>query len=252
MKVKEYVMAKLLIVEDSIIVQALFKELLDAQDTFVYDIAKSFEEAKSLLKRTRYEYAVVERILKDAPNGEVIALLNRHNIAPLVFTNHIDEDFFDEFEGAQIVSYIKKIRFNNEINVLKQLKQLQANKQTKILVASDSKIYSTYLRENLKLHNFKVISAHNDDEVYERLALHSDTALLVLDSNEPYINTLKIIEQIRKGGATDKLKILTLVDSSNSFATSTQLLNGSDDYLIKNFSRDEFYVRVYQNINKLC
>ncbi len=245
-------MAKLLIVEDSIIVQALFKELLDVGNTFEYDIAKSFEEAKSLLKCKRYEYAVVERILKDAPNGEVIALLNSHNIAPLVFTNHIDEDFFDEFEGAKIVSYIKKIRFNNEVNVIKQLKQLQANKQTKILVASDSKIYSTYLRENLKLHNFKVVNAHNDEEVHERLALHPDISLLVLDSNEPYLNSLEIVKKIRKTAQNNELKILTLVDSSNSFVTSTQLHNGSDDYLIKDFSRDEFYVRVYQNINKLC
>ncbi len=245
-------MAKLLIVEDSIIVQALFQELFELEDTFEYDIAKSFEEAKLLLKRTRYEYGVVERVLKDAPHGEIIALLNRHNIAPLVFTNHIDEDFFDEFEGAKIVSYIKKIRFNTEVNVIKQLKQLQANKQTKILVASDSKIYSTYLRQNLKLHNFKVIAAHNDAEIYERLVLHPDTRLLVLDSNEPYVNTLEVIEQIRKSAENDKLKILTLVDESNSFATSTLLHNGSDDYLIKDFSRDEFYVRVYQNINKVC
>ena len=75
-------MSKLLIVEDSIIVQAIFKDLLDSIDNFEYDLVSSYEEAKKLLSKRRYEYGVVERVLPDAPNGEIIALFNKHYLAP--------------------------------------------------------------------------------------------------------------------------------------------------------------------------
>ena len=245
-------MSKLLIVEDSIIVQAVFIDLLKDLDEFSYDIVSSYSEAKKLLASQRYEFGVVERVLKDAPNGEIIALFNKHHLAPLVFTNHVDEDFFDDFEGAQIVDYIQKVKYYNEKNVIKRLQQLKANKQTTVMVVSDSVIYSSYLKQNLNLHSFKVFNAHNNAEAYAKLALHPEVSLLVLDSNEPYLNALEVVLEVRKTRASEELKIIVLTENSNSYETSLLLNAGADDYLIKEFSRDEFYVRVYQNINKLC
>ena len=244
-------MSKLLIVEDSIIVQAVFKELLDEIALFDYDFASNYAEAKLLLSKRRYEYSVVERVLKDAPHGEIIALFNKHHLAPIVFTNHIDEDFFDDFEGAQIVEYIQKVKHNNEITVVKRLQQLQRNKQITVVVVSDSIIYSHYLKQNLNLHGFKVFNAKNNEEAYEKIDLHPETSLLIVDSNEPYVDPMKVVTYIRESKSTDTLKIIVLSEESNCFFTSSLLHAGADDYLIKDFSRDEFYTRVYQNINKL-
>ena len=249
---KGVLMSKLLIVEDSIIVQAVFKKLLDEINNFDYDLVSSYDEAKKLLSSRRYEYAVVEHILKDAPNGEIIALFNKHHLAPLVFTKTIDEDFFDDFEGAQIVDYIKKVKYNNEVNVIKKLLQLQKNKQTTVLVVSDSRIYSSYLKQNLNLHSFKVFNASNNEESYEKLELHPEASLLIVDSSEPYVNRLEVVQNARKKYNSDELKIIVLVNETNSYETSQLLSAGADDYIVKDFSRAEFYVRVYQNINNLC
>jgi putative two-component system response regulator len=245
-------MSKLLIVEDSIIVQAIFKELLDEIALFEYDFASSYEEAKSFLTKRRYEYAVVERVLKDAKHGEIIPLLNKFHIAPIVFTTHIDEDFFDDFEGAQIVEYIQKVKYNNEAFVLQRLQQLQRNKQTTVIVVSDSIIYSHYLKQNLNLHSFKVFNAKNNDEAYEKIELHPETSLLIVDTNEPYVMPMEVVAFARERETKESLKIIILSEDSNSYETSKLLHAGADDYLIKDFSRDEFYTRVYQNINKLC
>jgi len=245
-------MSKLLIVEDSIIVQAVFKKLLDAISEFDYDFANSYAEAKQLLSKRRYEFSVCERSLKDAKHGEVIALLNKHNLAPIVFTTEINEDFFDDYEAAQIVEYVKKVKYNNEELVVKKLLQLRANKQNSVLVVSDSKIYSSYLKQNLNLHSFKVFNAYNNEDAYEKLDLHPETSLLIIDSNEPYVDTLSVLEYARKNFSSSKLKIIILSEETNSYFTSSMLHSGADDYLVKDFSRDEFYTRVYQNINKLC
>ncbi len=245
-------MPKLLIVEESIIVKAVFKELLDALGEFEYDMASSYAEAKKMLSQRRYEYAVVNHILKDAPHGEIIALFNKHYLAPLLFTSEINEDFFDGFEGAQIVGYIKKIKYDNEAMVIKKLQQLHANKKITTMIVSDSKIYNSYLKQNLTLHSFKVFSVHNNEEAYEKLTLHPETELLIVDFNEPYVRAVEVVKFARSQKALKNLKIIILSDESNSYYTSSLLHCGADDYLIKDFSRDEFYVRVYQNINKVC
>ena len=245
-------MSKLLIVEDSIIVQAVFKKLLDEINDFDYDLVSTYTEAKKLLSKRRYEYGVVEHILKDAPNGEIIPLFNKHHLAPLVFTKTIDEDFFDDFEGAQIVEYVKKVKYENEASVVKKLLQLQSNKQKTVLVLSDSSIYSSYLKQNLQLHSFKVFTASNNEIFEEKLDLHPETSLLIVDSDGPYVNSLDVVQKVRKKYSRDKLKIIVLVDETNSYKTSQLLSAGADDYIVKDFSRAEFYVRVYQNINNLC
>jgi len=245
-------MAKLLVVEESVIVRGVFKKLLDDKTDFEYDLVSSYKEAKLLLTKSRYEYAVVDRVLSDAPNGEIIALFNKHNVAPLVFTKEIDEDFFESFEGAQIVDYMVKLKYNNVTTVIEKLKQLKANKNITVLIVSDSRIYSSYLKQNLNLHGFKVFSATNNEDAYKKIDLHPEISLMILDDKDPYVNALEVVEYVRKYKTSQELKIIALADETNSYETSALLNYGADDYLVKQFSRDEFYVRVYQNINKLC
>ena len=241
-------MAKLLVVEGSNIVKGVFKELLDKDGSFDYELAGTFAEAKALLQKSRYEYAVVERILSDAPKGEIIPLLNKYNVAPLLFTKEIDEDFFESFEGAQIVEYILKHKYNNITHVMEKLKQLQENKKITVMVVSDSHIYSTYLKQNLNLHSFKVLNASNNEELLEKLELHPEVSLLILDSQSTYLNPLVVIDKIRNYLKSSQLKILQIVEDVNAYETSTLLSAGADDFIVKPFSRHEFYTRIYQNI----
>ncbi len=242
-------MAKLLVVEGSFIVRGVFKELLDQDGIFEYELVGTYEEAKDLLQKSRYEYAVVEHILSDAPNGEIIPLLNKHNIAPLVFTKEIDEDFFDTFDGAQIVSYIIKHKYNNITNVVNKLKELYENKNRSILIVNDSHIYTQYIKQYLSLHSFKVYTAANNQEAYDRLIGHPEISLVIVEDNAPYVDAKEFTIQVRQNLQFNTLKILQIVEGSNSYFTSSLLSIGSDDYIIKPFSRDEFYVRIYQNIN---
>ena len=241
-------MPKLLVAVESNIHRGVFKELLDKDGSFEYVLVGSYKEAKQELSKMRYEFAVVDKSLKDAPNGEIIALLNKHNIAPLVYIKSLDEDFFEVFEGAQIVDYILHQNHYNAFVAMKKLQRLQANKQISVLVVNDSHIYSLYLKQNLKLHRFKVISAGSNEEALEKLELHPSIELMIVDNSEPYVDALGLIEVSRKYKTSGEMKILTLADEANSYETAKYLNAGADDYLVKQFSRNEFYVRIYKNI----
>jgi len=246
-------MSKLLIVEENVILCGIFKRLLTQDGTFNYDIVQSYKDAKEYLSKYRYEFSVVSRSLPDAKHGEVIALLNKHNVAPIVYTTEIDEDFIESFESAQIVEYILRHRYDNVKYVVKRLQQLKENKQKTVLVVHKSEIYRRYLRQNLILHNFKVIMVDSGYEALQKLEVHSDIVLMIINDELAQVagleevDGLELVRRVRQM-KKDNLNIIALADESNSYLTSSYLNEGADDYIINQYSRDEFYVRIYQNL----
>ena len=249
-------MSKLLIVEESIILCGIYKRLLEQDGGFSYDIVRTYKEAKECLSKYRYEYSVVSRTLPDAHKGEVIALLNKHNVAPIVYATEIDEDFMESFESANIVEYILRHRYDNVKYVMKRLKQLKENKKTIILVVHKSEIYRAYLKQNLLLHHFKVIVVDSAYEAIQKLKVHSNISLTIVNnelvqvSGMEDIDGLELVRRVRKM-KKDNLKIIALAFGSNSYQTSSFLNEGADDYLINQYSRDELYVRIYQNLKSM-
>lgn len=246
-------MSKLLIVEESTILCGIFKRLLDKDAGFNFDIVQSHKEAKNYLSKYRYEFSVVSRTLPDANHGEIIALLNKHNVSPIVYTTKIDEDFIESFEGASIVEYILRHRYDNVKYVIKRLNTLKQNKQKTVLVVHKSEIYRRYIKQNLALHHFKVLIVSSAYEAIQKLQVHPEISLMIVNPELSQINGLEeidgleLVRRVRKM-KLDNLNIIALATESNSYETSFFLNEGADDYLINQYSRDEFYIRIYQNI----
>jgi len=249
-------MSRLLIVEESTILCGIYRRLLEKDAEFVYDVVQTYKEAEEYLDTSRYDFAVVSRTLPDANHGEVIALLNKHNIAPIVYTDKIDEDFMESYESANVVEYILRHRYDNVKYVISRLKQLQKNKKRTILVAHKSEIHRRYLSQNLLLHNFQVIAVDSAYEAIQKLETHKDIALLIVNNELSQvagleqIDGLELVRKVRKM-KIDNIKIIALASNSNCYLTSFYLNEGADDYLICQYSRDEFYIRIYQNLKNL-
>ena len=241
-------MSKLLIIEDSKMLCKIFDELLTKYTDFDFDIAQTYAEAKAFVSKGRYQFAVADMNLPDAKSGEIIPLLNRHNIAPIVFTGIFDEEFREGFETSNIVDYVLKERYENILYVIEKLKQLELNKTKTILVVDDSSLYTSYLKQNLLLHHFKVITASNGKEGLVKLDLHPEIELIITDYHMPVMNGLEFVRKVRKKRNKKSLSIITLTSDTNSYTTSRFLKEGANDYITKPFSRDEFYSRIYQNI----
>ncbi len=246
-------MSRLLIVEESTILCGIFKRLLDKEDDFTYDIVQTYKDAKEYLSKYKYEFSVVSRTLPDASHGEIIALLNKHNVSPIVYATEIDEEFMESFESAHIVEYILRHRYDNVKYVVSRLKQLEANKQITILVVYESEIYRRYLKQNLLLHNFNVILVDSAYEAIQKLEVDFNINLMII-SNElaqvnglEIVNGLELVRRVRKM-KKDNLKIIALASESGSYLTSYFLNEGADDYLFAQHSRAELYVRIYQNL----
>ena len=249
-------MSKLLIVEESTILCGIFKRLLNQDGGFEHNIVQTYKEAQECLSKNKYEFSVVSRTLLDANNGEVIALLNKYNIAPIVYTAKIDEGFMETFESANIIEYILRHRYDNVKYVVSRLKELKANKEKTILIVHNSETYGAYLEQNLVLHNFKVTVVKSAFEAIQKLKVHPDIRLMIVNneldqvSGMEEVDGLELVRRVRKI-KKDNLKIIALVSESNSYLTSFYLNEGADDYLVSQFFRNELYVRIYQNLRNI-
>lgn len=226
-------------------------DLLYKYTSFKVDMAESYEEAQQYLKRYRYDFAVTDLHLPDANEGQIIPLVNRHNIAPIIFTGDIDEEFRETFESANIVDYVLKERYSNIIYVVEKLLQLEANRKKTILLVDDSLTFRYFLKNNLLLHQFNVLEANNGETALKTLELHPEIEMVITDFHMPVMDGLQLTREIRKKHSKRDLAVLVLTTESNSYTTSKFLKEGANDYITKPFSRDEFYARLYHNVDEL-
>jgi putative two-component system response regulator len=62
---------------------------------------------------------------------------------------------------------------------------------------------------------------------------------------------LELTRKIRKKFSKKDMAIIALSSETKSYITSKFLKEGANDFITKPFSRDEFYARIYQNIDEL-
>ena len=244
-------MSRVLIVEDSAMLCKIMRELLEKFTPFTFDIAMTYKEAEDLLQKHIYDYAIVDLHLPDANDGKIVALVNRHDISPIIFTADLSEELRDAFESSNIIDYILKERYDNIVYVIEKLLQLQANRKKKILIVEDSLTYRFYLKNNLSMHQFNIFEAANGEIALKVLEEHPDIELVLTDYYMPVMDGLTLTKKIRKKHSKKDLAIIVLTSETKSFTTSKFLKEGANDYITKPFSRDEFYARIYQNINQL-
>ena len=241
-------MAKLLIVESDTKLQEIFTELLTYSD-FDYDIVSSYKEAQLLLKRWRYEFAITDLELIDSADGQIISLFNRHNVAPIIFAQEIDEDFLEAYESAKIADYLVKDNESSIPLVLEKLAQLKRNKDITLLVVDDSILYANFIKQNLVIQKFKVLTAPNGEVALERLKNHPEVKLLITNHRMKPIDGVALTQEVRDFRSSKELPILALTTHNDAETTSLFLQYGANDYLMKPFIRDELYEKVYENLN---
>tara|TARA_R110002049_G_scaffold108818_1_gene257345 strand:+ start:1135 stop:2403 length:1269 start_codon:yes stop_codon:yes gene_type:complete len=247
-------MKKYLLVEDSQTVVKIIKHITKSINGFDYDIATSFESAKTLIEKNGPNYyfvAVVDLNLPDAPNGEVVDFTIKQKIPTIVLTGTFDEEKRDAMLSKKIVDYvIKESRFSYEY-VMKLIQRLSKNQDIKILVADDSKMSRNYIRDLLQTHRYNVITADDGDTALELLEQHPDTKLLITDYNMPRMNGFELVKSIRREISKNDLVIIGLSGEGSGKLTAKFIKNGANDFLNKPFSHEEFHCRIMHNIESL-
>jgi len=114
--------------------------------------------------------------------------------------------------------------------------------QVKIVVADDSPVYRTLVRETLSDKGYEVKVAVNGREAVELVADYRP-ALLVTDWEMPDLSGIELIKIVRED-PTLFIYIILLTGNSNKEQVVEGLQSGADDYLTKPFHPGELVARV--------
>ena len=112
----------------------------------------------------------------------------------------------------------------------------------KVLVLEDESSIRSFIVINLHRAGYEVVEAESGEEALEKLKLHSDVRVALLDIMLPGIDGFEVCRRIRATNAS--IGIIMLTARSQEMDKVTGLMTGADDYVTKPFSPAELTARV--------
>lgn len=110
----------------------------------------------------------------------------------------------------------------------------------KILVVEDEEAIRSFIKINLKRHNFEIIEAASGEEALEKIDDTVDVALL--DVMLPGIDGFEVCKTIRQQYSGMGIIMLTAKGQEQNKIEGLEL--GADDYMVKPFSPKELMARI--------
>lgn len=244
-------MQKLLIIEDSPLIQKVIRHLAATELNCEYDMVSSMAETVALLNTSNYFLALADLSLPDAPNGEVVDVLLEKNISTIVLTSFMNDAKRQQMLNKGVLDYIYKENRDSYLSAVKFANQIICNKNSMVLVADDSKMLRRYISNQLCKMLYTVIEVENGKQALEALAKHPNIALLITDYNMPVMNGIELIKAIRQHRSRNTFPIIGL-SSSNDPTLSAQFIKyGANDFLLTPFIHEEFQWRILKTMEQI-
>lgn len=244
---------EVLLVDDSRAISSMLIARIDALDGVSCRHAATHAATRTLLEEdaSRFFVAVLDLNLPDAPNGEVIGLVEQYGIPVIVLTATLDATRRDELFARGVADYVVKDGLGGIEYVARLVDRMAHSRGTKILVVDDSKAFREYVATLLRQHGYAPLTAIHGKAGLEMLRAHPDISLVITDYHMPEMDGLAMVGEMRGQRSHDELAIIAVSESRRSSLLAQFLKRGATDYLHKSFGVEEFFCRVDQNVDML-
>ncbi|HEY5719170.1 MAG TPA: diguanylate cyclase [Gammaproteobacteria bacterium] len=241
---------QILIVEDSRTYAELLRRRISQQLEFGVLVATTLAQARELVAahRERIFAAVLDLNLPDAQHGEIVDLIVGEKICAIVLTSTLDEPVRQQVIDKNIADYVVKQSLHDIDYILQLLQRIARNREVEVMVVDDSPTYRHVLRHHLQPYKYRVLEAGNGREALALLAEHPEIRLVLTDTKMPEMDGFELTTELRKTHSKEQLAIIGLSAESGGRLSARFLKRGANDFLVKPFSKEEFFCRVNQNI----
>ena len=100
-------MKKVLIIDDSKFIQTVVENEISKVVDVKITICDTYEKTKKLLKKKKFDIAIVDLNLPDAQDGEAIDLVLAHDIPTIVLTGGMNKKTKDIVLKKDIIEFLK-------------------------------------------------------------------------------------------------------------------------------------------------
>ncbi|KYL31970.1 diguanylate cyclase response regulator [Pseudoalteromonas agarivorans] len=244
-------MQRVLVVEDSKVVQQVLRHLTAQYLDVAVDFAWSLNECKDYIEKHKYSLALVDLTLPDAPNGEVAKFTLSHAIPTVVLTSKIDEYKRQQMLELGVIDYVIKDNRDSYHYAIKLVAQLLRNQGCKALVADDSVLSRSLMKQMLEKQLFDVTDAQDGQQALEIIKSNPNIKLLMTDYAMPLMDGFELVKAVRNFRGRDDLAIIGLSGAGKHGLSARFIKYGANDFLTKPFMNEEFHCRVMQTMEQL-
>ncbi len=249
----EWIMMRILLVEDSKFIGALTKKEIVNNLGFEVDWAVSYDDAQTLLHRSNADYfiALLDLNLPDAPDGQVVDLVLSKGIPSIVFTANFTARIREQIWSKKIIDYVLKQTTQDVDYIVALIQRIYSNRSIKVLVVDDSRVARTHICNLLKVHQYQVIEAGDGKQALEKIKKFPDIKLVITDFHMPHMDGFELTREIRTRHKKSTLAIVGVSAEEDAALAARFIKNGANDFIRKPFGAEEFYCRVTQNIESI-
>ncbi|MCQ8878093.1 diguanylate cyclase [Pseudoalteromonas shioyasakiensis] len=244
-------MQRVLFVEDSKVVQQVLRHLSAHYLNVAVDFAWSLAQAKEFVAKHEYSLALVDLTLPDAPNGEVVKYTLEQNVPTVVLTSKIDEYKRQQMLELGVVDYVIKDNRDSYHYAVKLVAQLLRNQGCKALIADDSMLSRSLMKQMLEKQLFDVQDAYDGEQALKMLKADPEIKLLMTDYAMPTMDGFELVKAVRNFRGRDDLAIIGLSGAGKHGLSARFIKYGANDFLTKPFMNEEFHCRVLQTMEQL-
>ncbi|BFU77600.1 diguanylate cyclase [Arcobacter sp. 15-2] len=240
----------ILIVDDSkTIIQSLKHSIEEKLNLTVYTAASMKECADLVLEhKGKFTLALLDYNLPDAQNGEIITFIKKFNIPSILLTGSILEKSNPVFKNNNLIDYILKDGSQAIDYSLSVIKRFILNEDIEILVIDDSKTFAAKMQGLCIKYNLKAIVNYSAKEALDTIKQRPNIKLILVDYMMPEMNGLEFTKKLRKSYKKDEVAVIALSGTSEKEIVASFLKYGANDFLYKDFSDEEFFGRVNNNL----
>jgi len=243
----------ILVVEDSKMFGHAISAKIEADLGYKPHLVTSCAEACDFFEQRGDQLfaAVLDLVLPDAPQGEIVDAALKKNIPAIVLTGQFSDSVRKEFTSRDIVDYIVKEGPNSLDQLTHTLRRLEANRCVKVLIVDDDRLSRLPIKRLLERHRFVILEAENGKKALETLKDHPETRIVITDYHMPEMDGFELVSRIRETTSMDKMAIIGISAKGGPVMTARFLKKGANDFIVKPFTNEEFYLRINQNVQML-
>jgi diguanylate cyclase (GGDEF)-like protein len=246
------IIKEILIIESSKSLADYLKEKIDKHFFFRCDIALNESMARDMIQHKEYDLLVVDLNLPDS-SGNFIGELIRNDHRVIIMTDEENEESRSKLIALSLVDYVIKSDTKFLVNyLLKTIQRLNDNCNTVIGICDDSKFLRAKIISLVELQNLAYIEFEDGQQVLDCMeSKHASIDLLITDYVMPRVDGLELVRRIRHKYTDEKLPIIALTASEKPHLLANFLKVGSNDYLPKTFTNEEFLTRLNLTLDHL-
>jgi diguanylate cyclase (GGDEF)-like protein len=241
----------IMLIEDSAAMALMLKSRIEAETTGQVEWCKTYAEASHALTQDHFSLAVTGLNLPDAPDGEIVDLLEEEGVPTILFTATLNRKTRERASAPHIVDYFIKDAKDTIDHIIRTIQRVTNAAVASILIVDDSESARLTLAEILHLQNYKIHMAANGEQALAELAAHDDIQLVITDFHMPDMDGQELTRRIRAAYPPEQVRIIGVSASADPYLSAALLKAGASDFVYRPYIAEEVKCRIASNIDTL-